>query len=272
MNINAFKMAFGKKKEDKQKEFKTDIFIKKRKCPHTFQISNKLSENILGIDFLQKFRLHLNPETQQITFLPTPSKALFATKNFTLPPFVTALVQARTFPTKDDKLNYIADMGVPKQPLISGPSTWVSFDNQKQCILQLQNCALHEVSLKAGDILGILDTKKDTPIPFSNESLTTICEQIHQRLPKVKKRAWTRKEIEDRCHLGAPESYRGQYIDILFKHQVAISMDKYDLGLVKDFTHWIHLKDDQPIFWRQFNLPEVHTQFIEHSLDEWLKL
>jgi hypothetical protein len=171
------------------------------------QIADELSGNILGINFLQKFWLHLDPKTKQIAFLPTPSKALFATKNFTLPPFATALIQARTFQTIDDKLNYIADIGVPKQPLISGPSTWVSFDHRKQCTLQIQNCAPHEVSIKAGDILGILDTEKDTPIPFNDESLATICEQIHQRLPKVKKRAWTRKEIEDRCHLGAPEPY-----------------------------------------------------------------
>jgi hypothetical protein len=35
MNINAFEMAFGKEKEKKQKDFKTDIFIRKRKCTHT---------------------------------------------------------------------------------------------------------------------------------------------------------------------------------------------------------------------------------------------
>jgi hypothetical protein len=35
MNINAFETAFRKKKEDKQKEFRTDIFVKKRKCSHT---------------------------------------------------------------------------------------------------------------------------------------------------------------------------------------------------------------------------------------------
>jgi hypothetical protein len=233
MNINAFETAFRKKKEDKQTEFRIDIFIKKRRCSHTVQISNELSENILGIDFLQKFWLHLDPKTQQITFLPTPSKALFATKKFTLPPFATALIQAISFKMIDDKLNYIADIGVPKQPLISGPSTWVSFDHRKQFTLQIQNCALHEVSIKARDILGKLDMEKDTPIPFSNESLATICEQIHQRLPKVKKRTWTRKEIKERCHLGAPEPYQSQYIDILVKHQLAISLDKHDLGVVR---------------------------------------
>jgi hypothetical protein len=190
-----------------------------------------------------------------VTFLSTPALALFATKNFTLPPFATTLVQARTFQTIDNKLNFIADIGAPKQPLISGPSTLVSFDYRKQCTLQIQNCAPHEVSIRTGDILGIFDTKEDTPIPFNDESLATICEQIHQWLPKVKERAWTRKEIEERCHLGAPEPYRSRYIDILVKHQAAISLDKYDLGFSKNFTHRIHLKDDQPIFWKQFNLP-----------------
>jgi len=208
MNINAFEAAFGKTKEERQKEFKADIFIKNRKCTHTVQIANKSSENILGIDFLQKFRLHLNPKTREVTFLSTLSSALFATKNFTLPPFATTLVQTRTFQTIDNQLNYIADIGAPKQPLISGPSTLVSFDYRKQCTLKIQNCAPHEVTIKTGDILGILDTEKETPIPFDNESLATICETIYQRLPKIKKRAWTRKEIETRCHLGAPETYR----------------------------------------------------------------
>ena len=64
MNINSFKTAFGKRKEELQKENKTDIFMKKRKCSQTVQISDKFSENILDIDFLQKFRLHLDSKTQ----------------------------------------------------------------------------------------------------------------------------------------------------------------------------------------------------------------
>jgi hypothetical protein len=125
ININAFETAFGRRKKEQEK-YKKDLFIKKRKCSHSVQISDEFSENTLGSDFLQKFRLHLNHKTQQIEFLPTLSKALFATRNFTLPPFATTLVQARTFQTINRKMNYIADIGVPKQPLISGPSTWVT--------------------------------------------------------------------------------------------------------------------------------------------------
>ncbi len=195
MNINAFEMAFGKTKKKNLKEFKTDIFIRKRKCAHSVQIADESSENILGIDFLQKFRLQVDPNTKEVTFQSAPSRALFTTKNFSIPPFATTLVQARTFQTIDNQLHYIADIRVPKQPLISGLSTLVSFDHRNQCTMPIKNCVPHKVNINTGDIFGILSTEKDEPIPFDDDSLATICEQIYQRLPKVKKRAWTRKEI-----------------------------------------------------------------------------
>ncbi len=68
MNINAFETAFGKTKEGKMEECKADIFIRNRKCTHTVKIAEESSENILGIDFLQKFRLQLDPKTQEISF------------------------------------------------------------------------------------------------------------------------------------------------------------------------------------------------------------
>jgi hypothetical protein len=83
MNINSFETAFGKKKEGQEK-YKIDLFIRKRKCSHAVQISDKFSENTLGIDFLQKFRLHLDHKTQQIKFVLTSSKALLATEKFTI--------------------------------------------------------------------------------------------------------------------------------------------------------------------------------------------
>jgi hypothetical protein len=146
MNINAFKMAFGIKTNTNERH-KIDIFIKNRKCSHIVQISDELSENILGIDFLQKFRLHYNHQNKQTQFLPKLSKALFSTKSFTLPPFSTSLVQDRSFQKIDNRQNYIADIGVPKHPLISGPSSWV--DGNNYCTIQLQNCAPHEITLEA---------------------------------------------------------------------------------------------------------------------------
>jgi hypothetical protein len=45
-----------------------------------------------------------------------------------------------------------------------------------------------------------------------------------------------------------------------------------DLGRENNFTHKIHLKDNNPVYRKQFKIPEAHQNFIEAMLDEWLKL
>jgi len=69
-----------------------------------------------------------------------------------------------------------------------------------------------------------------------------------------------------------PSQCKQRYIDILYKHQQAISANKYDLGLVTNFKHKIHLKDNAPVDRKQFKIPEAHQNFIEQSLSAWLKL
>ncbi len=85
------------------------------------------------------------------------------------------------------------------------------------------------------------------------------------------KRQFSRAEIEQKTNLQVPALYKQKYLDILFKHQDAISVNKFDLGRAKDFTHKIYLKDDNPVYQKQFKIPEAHQTFIEATLDEWLK-
>jgi hypothetical protein len=126
----------------------------------------------------------LDPKTKEITFQSAPFRALFATKNFTIPPFATTLVQARTFQNIDRQLHYIADIGAPKQPLISRLSTLVSFNHRNQCTMPIQNCAPHKVNVSTGDILGIRVQKKRTrslsmttaSLPFVSKS-TNDCQK-----------------------------------------------------------------------------------------------
>ena len=67
-------------------------------------------------------------------------------------------------------------------------------------------------------------------------------------------------------------SKTSKYVNILYKHQKAISANKYDLGLASNYKHKIHLKDNSPVYRKQFKIPEAHQEFIEQSLEEWLKL
>jgi transposase InsO family protein len=88
----------------------------------------------------------------------------------------------------------------------------------------------------------------------------------------VPKKQFSRAEIEQKANLNVPTELKQKYVDILYKHQAAISISKMDLGRAKNFTHKIHLKDNNPVYRKQFKIPEAHQNFIEATLDEWLKL
>jgi hypothetical protein len=93
-----------------------------------------------------------------------------------------------------------------------------------------------------------------------------------KKLPKVPKCKLIKEEIAAKAHLNMPNKYKQKYIDILYRHQKAISANKYDFGLASNFKHKIHLKDNNPVYRKQFKIPEAHQNFIEQSLEEWLKL
>ena len=118
----------------------------------------------------------------------------------------------------------------------------------------------------------MMDTEPDEPIPMEDSTISAILQNIEKTLPKVPKRKLTRDEIAAKAHLNVPIEFKQKYIDILYKHQQAISVNKYDLGLATNFKHKIHLKDNNPVYRKQFKIPEAHQNFIEQSLDEWLKL
>ena len=63
-----------------------------------------------------------------------------------------------------------------------------------------------------------------------------------------------------------------RYKQLLVKHFKAISINKKDLGRVKDFFHKIYIKDNETVCRKQFKIPDAHRPFLEESLAEWLKL
>jgi hypothetical protein len=72
--------------------------------------------------------------------------------------------------------------------------------------------------------------------------------------------------------LQVPEEFQERYLDIFCKQQDTLSINRYDLGLPKDFKHKIHLKMQDQVYRKQFKIPEAHHQFIQQTLEEWLKM
>jgi hypothetical protein len=133
--------------------------------------------------------------------------------------------------------NYIASIFSPKTPMVSGVLAIVSIDQNNNCKIVLDNCAPYDVTISRNDILGIMDAEPDEPIPMEDSTILAILQDLENKLPKIPKRKLTKEEITMKAHLNVPDKYKQKYIDILHKHQQAISVNKYDLGLATNFKH-----------------------------------
>jgi len=150
--------------------------------------------------------------------------------------------------------------------------TVVSIDKNNNCKIIVDKCATFDVIIDRNDVLGFMDIETDELIPMEDSTIAAILSDIDKHLPTVPKKKLTKAKIAAKANLNVSSEYKNQYADILYKHQKAISVNKYDLGLATHYKHKIHLKDNSPVYRKQFKIPEVHQQFIEQSLDEWLKL
>jgi hypothetical protein len=252
--------------------FEVDLFIKGKQFTHPVNVIQELNENIIGIDFIHAHKLTYDVISRRVKFAGAGTNSIVALKNTVLPAMTSTVVKAKFKGTIDEKATYIANICAPRTPMISGmPSSIVNVDENNICNIVVENCAPYDVTLERDDVLGVIETEEDELVPLTDDFIASVCQDIHNRFPKVKRKILSREEIRQRCHLQVLEEFQERYLDILCKHQDTLSIDKYDLGLAKDFKHKIHLKNQDPVYRKQFKIPEAHHQFIEQTLDELLK-
>jgi hypothetical protein len=225
--------------------FEIDLEIKGKKYRHQINVIDQLTDNIIGIDFMHHHKMHYDVQTRQVKIAGMEFDQIVATKEQTLPALTSTVITAKYKGKVSKEHNYIASIFLPKTPMISGMPAIVSIDKNNNCKIILDNCAPYDVTISRNDILGIMDTEPDEPIPMEDSTISAILQNIEKRFPKVPKRKLTRDEIAAKAHLNVPQEFKQKYIDILYKHQQAISVNKYDLGLATNFKHKIHLKDNK---------------------------
>ncbi len=61
-----------------------------------------------------------------------------------------------------------------------------------------------------------------------DDVISSICQDIYNWFLKIKKKRLSTHSVVQRCHLEVADQYKEKYINILYKHQDAVSIGKYD--------------------------------------------
>jgi len=235
--------------------FDIKMTIRGRKFLHPVTVVEDLNNNIFGSNFTHTHKLNYNSTSKQITFAHMFTNALYAVKEVTILALSSMMVNTKFKGLTNESAKLIAMIHAPQHPTISGMPAWVTLDDYRNCKLIIDNCAPFDIVLPQNEILGVLEFEAEHCLPLHEDTVASIISNIEQKFPIVTKKNYTCDKIVKKAHLNMPNEYKQRYIDILYKHQAAISVNKMDLGRAKNFTHKIHLKDNNPVYRKQFKIP-----------------
>lgn len=132
------------------------------------------------------------------------------------------------------------------------------------CKLAVSNTAPYAVYLGRQEFICSLEQWKDVGVP--KELDQRMVDQFIHKLETKTQRFMTDQEIELKANLNVPDEFKARYPQLLWKYHKVISVYKTDLGRCNQYKHWLHIKDDLPVYHKQFPLKPDHQQFVEQSL------
>ena len=233
MNANSFRQAFKNSKPkiitngngcvaangskmNSLGVYEIPMTIRGRKFVHPVTVVEDINDNIIGIDFMHINKMNYDTNSRQITFSHMLTNALYAVKETTIPALSSMVISSKFKGNICDTAKPIATVHALQNPTISGMPAWVTLDKYKNCKMVIDNCAPYDVVIARNEILGVLKFEPEECIPMTENSISAIISDIHQRFPKVPKKQFTRDEIEQKAKLQVPNEYRKRYIYILF--------------------------------------------------------
>ena len=95
--------------------------------------------------------------------------------------------------------------------------------------------------------------------------------------PDEKKKPETKISQEKKAHLlgNCTTDMKGEekkkLETLILSYHDVFSADKFDIGNVDTVPHKLHMKTEEPIFTKQFPIPEAHTEFINKQVEGLLK-
>jgi hypothetical protein len=244
---------------------------------HPVYVLNHLSEPaILGIDFMHKHGLSYHAPTHSFQWTasaPWQIGTLQATQVEKFEPLSTKLVAVNLITensTKPQKGQLrVASLAVSNQPWFTGGPALITSSTTGQAYVEVINTSPVERIIPRDESMGIIENIDPEQIkPLDNEQKLRI-----DKLETISLSPEKRKFLIENANLqDLPENEKKLYLDLILKHHSIFSTDKNDLGRCNLLQHEILLKTKEPVYVKQFRIPDAHREAIEKQVAEWLKL
>jgi len=256
--------------------------IDKRKFVFEVHVFTNLKEEmILGINFCQTHGLGYDPSTEGIYWTDSESSSwtaanLQSSEKITIQPTSNIVVTLNVISRKGYRVaepsEAIAAISSETYVIQGGPAL-VKINRQGQTTMEIFNCSNNQITIEKGSVLGIIERLDDDDEvgELNVNEMTANIEK--QQLPPSKVLTQEKKTyISENAKLNVPAEFKQKYMDLLMKHHEVISDNKYDLGKCTTAMHDIELRNEDPIYIKQFKIPEAQQEAVQKHVEELLKL
>ena len=257
------------------------ITINGRNVTHPFYVVKNLSDPvILGADFIHAHKLCYCPVDRNFFWKNKQdwSNGIAAlTSTCVLPAFSVCNVRVNLLTDNGDRPSpdcpILLNVQAKDAPLIVGGPGLITSNPNGQAVIELRNCGPEPQELPRNHVIGVLDNATSyTMEEIKPDVINAIVDKkIHEEknLPLDPE---MEKFIEENARINVPDQYQELYMELLKKNHAVFSRNKTDLGRSDFIQHEIHLKTNEPVYVKQFKMPDVHRDYLEVQVKEWLKL
>ena len=247
--------------------FKMPIFILNRKVWHNFYVVKNLNETaILGSDFIHQHRLSYCPDSRLFHWLgsePWKRGVATTTSVHSIDPFSVACINVNLITEEGTKpiqpSPVVVRVGSQQEPLLAGGPGLIHPNKLGQAFIEIRNCGPEPIFLERDQQVGNLENAQDCDVSVLKSDVINAISQQQQHknvwIPVSKEKE---KFILDNLNLNVPPQYRDQYVELIKRHHSVFSDSKSDLGRSDTILHEIHLKTAEPVYVKQFKIPDTH--------------
>ena len=251
--------------------FTLQVDILGRKVSHPFRVIRGLHEPvILGADFINSQCLGYDPCKREVGWAgPDPAYTQMQVSSaMAIPEFSSRLVPARTQLKQNSHV--VAEIFCQDQPHLMGGPGLVELDQEGRCLVEIMNTGPEPIQLSRGQVIGSGEVLPINRIQkIDPEAVAAITRAAAAREESDQTRI---KILKEKLKLEVPKEFEQRYVNLLTKHHAAFSLDKTDIGLCNLVKHKLVMKTPEPVFVKQFKIPEAHQHYLIEQVREWLKL
>jgi len=276
-NAMKFKSAGGQDLRV-QGRFHVQALIEGRNVLHDFYVIKDLNEPVIfGIDFIEANELNFCPKTRSFRWKGQSEWQqghLKVSAVCRLAPLSARLIQAKvrteggSAPGHSDQC--LVTVGHPEKPWIMGGPYLVTPNESGYVTVPVYNCSPVESELVRNDFIGSVENVSRCDLKEINPkylSAMTVKRKDTEPISAEKK-----SFILNNLNLNVPSEHKDSYVKVVLKNHECISQHRFDLGRTDTLLHEITLKTDEPVYVKQFRIPDAHREEVERHVNEWLKM